>query len=38
MKEGNPNLPWEKEAYSKTDPYEALWVKRNFTKQKLVSS
>jgi hypothetical protein len=24
MKEGNPNLPWEKEAYSKTDPYEAL--------------
>ncbi len=22
--EGNPNLPWEKEAYSKTDPYEAL--------------
>jgi hypothetical protein len=22
MKEGNPNLPWEKEAYSKTDPYE----------------
>lgn len=24
MKEGNPNLPWEKEAYSKTDPYDAL--------------
>ena len=24
MKEGNPNLPWEKEAYSKTDPYESL--------------
>ena len=24
MDEGNPNLPWEKEAYSKTDPYEAL--------------
>ena len=24
MKEGNPNLPWEKEAYSKTDPYNAL--------------
>ncbi len=24
MKEGDPNLPWEKEAYSKTDPYEAL--------------
>ncbi len=22
MKEGNPNLPWEKEAYSKTDSYE----------------
>ena len=22
MKEGNPNLPWEKEAYSKTDPYD----------------
>ncbi len=22
MDEGNPNLPWEKEAYSKTDPYE----------------
>ena len=24
MKEGDPNLPWEKEAYDKTDPYEAL--------------
>ncbi len=24
MDEGNPNLPWEKEAYDKTDPYEAL--------------
>jgi hypothetical protein len=24
MDEGNPNLPWEKEAYTKTDPYEAL--------------
>ena len=24
MKEGNPNLPWEKEAYSKTDDYNAL--------------
>ena len=24
MNEGNPNLPWEKEAYSKTHPYEAL--------------
>ena len=24
MKEGNPNLPWEKEAYSKTDPFNAL--------------
>ena len=24
MKEGNPNLPWEKEAYNKTDPYEKL--------------
>ena len=24
MKEGNPTLPWEKEAYSKTDPYEKL--------------
>ncbi len=22
MQEGNPNLPWEKEAYSKTDPYD----------------
>ena len=22
MKEGNPNLPWEKEAYSKTDPHD----------------
>ena len=22
MDEGNPNLPWEKEAYTKTDPYE----------------
>jgi hypothetical protein len=21
MKEGDPNLPWEKEAYSKTDNY-----------------
>ena len=24
MKEGAPNLPWEKEAYSKTDDYETL--------------
>ena len=24
MEEGNPNLPWEKEAYSKTDDYDAL--------------
>ena len=24
MKEGNPNLPWEKEAYRKTDDYETL--------------
>ena len=24
MDEGNPNLPWEKEAYSKTDDYETL--------------
>lgn len=24
MKEGNPNLPWEKEAYSKTDDYNTL--------------
>tara|TARA_R100001082_G_C4324752_1_gene142784 strand:+ start:543 stop:863 length:321 start_codon:yes stop_codon:yes gene_type:complete len=24
MKEGAPNLPWEKEAYTKTDPYEKL--------------
>ncbi len=24
MDEGNPNLPWEKEAYDKTDDYEAL--------------
>ena len=24
MNEGHPNLPWEKEAYDKTDPYEAL--------------
>ena len=24
MNEGNPKLPWEKEAYDKTDPYEAL--------------
>jgi len=24
MKEGDPNLPWEKEAYSKTDPFNAL--------------
>jgi|TARA_R100000081_G_scaffold71878_1_gene38661 hypothetical protein len=24
MAEGNPDLPWEKEAYNKTDPYEAL--------------
>ena len=24
MKEGNPNLPWEKEAYSKTDPYDSI--------------
>jgi hypothetical protein len=22
MNEGSPDLPWEKEAYSKTDPYE----------------
>ena len=22
MQEGNKNLPWEAEAYSKTDPYE----------------
>jgi hypothetical protein len=24
MKEGDPNLPWEKEAYDKTDDYESL--------------
>ena len=24
MKEGNPNLPWEKEAYSKTDDFDKL--------------
>ena len=24
MKEGSPNLPWEKEAYSKTDDYNTL--------------
>ena len=24
MKEGNPKLPWEKEAYSKTDDYKTL--------------
>jgi hypothetical protein len=24
MDEGNPHLPWEKEAYDKTDDYEAL--------------
>jgi len=24
MAEGNPNLPWEKEAYKKTDDYESL--------------
>jgi hypothetical protein len=24
MDEGNPNLPWEKEAYKKTDDYETL--------------
>ena len=24
MSEGHPELPWEKEAYDKTDPYEAL--------------
>jgi len=24
MDEGNPNLPWEKEAYDKTDDYESL--------------
>jgi len=24
MKEGNPDLPWEKEAYDKTDDYEKL--------------
>ena len=24
MKEGDPNLPWEKEAYTRTDPFEKL--------------
>jgi len=24
MKEGNPNLPWEKEAYTKTDDFNTL--------------
>ena len=35
MKEGNPNLPWEKEAYSKTDPFNALMSKKKFHETKV---
>ena len=39
MDEGNPNLPWEQEAYNKTDNYEninyGVYTKQSFFKERI---